>query len=243
MDFSECLPASSGEFDFFKEEKRDGTMSQDLGLDPSDPLNLLLNNNSQDSSMDENNSSHGSPPDWSQLSSSLWPNEGSMQNNLGENTKYSDLGMDFLQMDMDFNQSMAVDPNALHYNNQEYNSGFDFSPYQNRHLATEFLSTPFPFTFNSHASSGPSALSDEFNAQVKERRLSVTSSSESSSGASLSPVLAHSPAVVVSNNDPAEELAQRVRQAAGVMLAVSAGPQYQQPQLTEAKHQSQTHPV
>lgn len=232
MDFADYPQAPNGNFDLFKQENRGDTMHQDLGLDPSDPLNLLLNNSSQDSSMEDGNSSHGTPPDWSQLSSALWPNQGSMQQgNLGENMKYPGLGMDFLQMDMGFNPSMAVDPSALHYDNHGYNPGFDILGYQNQHLATEFLSAPFPFTFNSHPVTSESSLSDnDFNAQVKERRSSVTSSSESSSGASLSPVLEHSPAVPVSN-DPADELAKRVRQTAGVMLAVSAGPPFQQSQL------------
>lgn len=229
MDFADYPPAPSGDFDLFREGNRDNTMSQDLGLDPSDPLNLLLNNNPQDSSMDDGNSSQGSPPDWSQLSSSLWPNQVPMQGNPGENMKYPDMGIDFLQMDMDFNPSMAVEPSALQYDSQGYNSGFDLSVYQNQHLASELLSAPFPFTFNPHASS---ISNDKFSEQTKQRRLSVTSSSESSSGASLSPVLEHSSAVVVPNHDPADELAQRARQAAGVMLAVSAGPQYQQSQFS-----------
>src|ERR1700733_4500122 len=106
MDFADPPIMSSGNFDPFEQEHRDSAMPRDLGLDPSDPLNLLLNNSSQDSSMEDSSSSHGSPPDWSQLSSSFWPNQ-------GENMKpYPALGMDFLQMDMDFNPSMAVDPNS-----------------------------------------------------------------------------------------------------------------------------------
>lgn len=215
---------SNGDFDHFKQENRDTTMHQDLGLDPSDPLNLLLNNNtsgSQDSSMEDTNStsSHGSPADWSQLESTLWPQQ--------QSKSYPDMGigMDFLQqMDMDFNPSMAVDPSALQYNNtHSYNTGtFDLPSYHNDQVANELLSASFPFTFNS--------TGDDFSAlQGKERRMSVTSSSASSSGASLSPVLEHTNAVPIPSNliDPADELAQRVRQIAGVMLAVPAGSQYQ----------------
>lgn len=227
MDFTDHTTTTSSDYDRFKQE----AMSQDLGLDPSDPLNLLLNNNGQDSSMEDSNSSHGSPPDWSQLSSTLWPN----QNNQGENMKYPDLGMEFLQMDMEFNPSMSVDPSALHYNNQTYNTAFDLSSYENPHMPNDLLSASFPFTFSSHPSPEASVSSNDFGSSTKERRLSVTSSSESSSGASLSPVLEHTPAVV--SNDPMDELAQRVRQAAGVMLAVPMGSQYQTQQPGEYLNQ------
>ena len=161
--------------------------------------------------MEDSSSSHGSPPDWSQLSSSLWPNQ-------GDNVKpFADISMDFLNMGMDFNPSMAVDPSSLHYNN-----AFDL----NQHFSNEFMSTSFPFTFNADLSPEESAVSSSESSSdfVKERRLSVTSLSESSSsgasGASLSPAPGHTLAV--------DELAQRVRQTAGVMLAVPAGSQYQQ---------------
>lgn len=227
MDFAEYPQAPIGDFDSFKQDKQDNPMHQDLGLDPSDPLNLFLHNSSQNSSMEDANSPYGTPSDWSQLSSALWPNPGSMQQgNPGENAKYPGISTDFLQMDMGFNPPMAIDPSALHYDSHGYNSGFDMSGYQNQHLATEFLSAPFPFTFNSQPVSESSMSNNEFSAQVNGRRLSVTSSSESSSGASLSPVLEHSPAVAVST-DPADDLAHHVRQVAGVMLAVSAGPQLQ----------------
>ena len=196
---------TSGDFSRFKHENGDSTIHQDLGLDPSDPLNLLLNNSPQDSSMEDSSSSHGSPPDWNQFSSSFWPN----QTLPGDDIKsFPDLGMDFLQMDMDFNPSLAVDPSSLQYNNV----GFDF----NQHLSNEFMSASFPFTFNSHPPPEESAVSSN-----DERRPSMTSSSEGSApSASVSPILGHTSAV--------DELAQRVRQTAGVMLAVPAGSQYQQ---------------
>ena len=201
MDFADSPIMHSGNFDPFEKEQRDGAMPRDLGLDPSDPLNLLLNNSSQDSSMEDSSSSHGSPPDWSQLSSSLWPNQ-------GENMKpYPDLGIDFLQMDMDFNPSMAVDPNSLHYANGVYDL--------NQHLSNEFMSASFPFTFHAHPSPDDPVMGNDF---VKS---SDSSSSESSSSrASLSPVPEPTSAV--------DELAQQVRQTAGVMLAVPSGSQYQQ---------------
>lgn len=181
--------------------------------------------------MDDTSSSnsHESPPDWSTFSSSMWnPPQ-------GENVKYDMSSLDFLQqMDLDFsNQSMVVDPNALHFNTHDThgfnpNAGvpFDMSAFQNDQVANELLSAQFPFTLG--------ADHDFSNPQNKQRRLSVTSSSESSSGASLSPVMEHAhshstapspPASVpvATFNDPADELAHRVRQAAGVMMAVSAG--------------------
>jgi len=82
--------------------------SSDLGLDPSDPLNLLLHNTSQRSSNAsgdfsmEDSSQVGSPPDWSQLSI-LWPShlDGT---NVTDKGKYSDLmdfGLSSLSMDME----------------------------------------------------------------------------------------------------------------------------------------------
>jgi hypothetical protein len=130
---------------------------------------------------------------------------------------FTDFNLDFLNMGMDFNPTMAVDPSALQYNN----AAFDL----NQQVSNEFMSASFPFTFNAHPSPEESAVSSNESSSdyAKDRRSSVTSSSESSpSVASLSPLLENTPAI--------DELAQRVRQTAGVMLAVSAGSQYQQQQ-------------
>ncbi|KAJ7749608.1 hypothetical protein B0H16DRAFT_1844681 [Mycena metata] len=55
-------------------------MNEDLGLNPSNPLNLLLHNHSQHNMQarkDNSSPSIGTPPDWSSLSS-MWPPEDKM---------------------------------------------------------------------------------------------------------------------------------------------------------------------
>ncbi|KAI0075982.1 hypothetical protein K474DRAFT_1598928 [Panus rudis PR-1116 ss-1] len=184
----------------------------------SDPLDILLQTiSSSESSSDS--SPADSPPDWSQYA------------NWAPHDNKSELNSEFnfsLPMDLDFDSNMAVDPSALHFNPSM------FAPHalpevypvnSSAFTAGDFVSASmFPFesptpTNNNWSSTG--------------RRLSVTSSS-SSSGASLSPVISNhghsdggsSPNPVFS--DPASELAQRVRQMSGVTLAVPVSAQVQQ---------------
>ncbi|KII91270.1 hypothetical protein PLICRDRAFT_51441 [Plicaturopsis crispa FD-325 SS-3] len=193
-------------------------MSSELGLDPSDPLNMLLHNIPQngDSYMDDGSPQEGSPPDWSQLST-MWAPQGPMET---DSAKFSDMRMDFDLASIDFSPYMSVDPSALDLNPHR---GFPQHPNQldmSYSSVNDLLTPAFPFTFS--LSEGSVSSSDT--SDLKPRRLSVTSSS-SSSGASLSPIMAPAmPAEVT----PADELAQRARQAAGVMLAVSAGEHAQQ---------------
>ncbi|KZT28071.1 hypothetical protein NEOLEDRAFT_1109510 [Neolentinus lepideus HHB14362 ss-1] len=210
-------------------------------LDPSDPLNLILNNmsSSGDSSMEDSPlSSHGSPPDWSDLSA-LWSNSTPEQDAImTENMKFTqDMNIDFnfsFPMDLDFNPASSIDPSALNLN---YNgvSPLNFSALsasEGTFLPPhELLNIPFPLTQQSNASD---ANTFSFSGhETSHRRLSITSSS-SSSGASLSPILEHNPPVDISpqltpmdKSDPAEELAHKVRQAAGVTLAVPVSAQMQ----------------
>jgi hypothetical protein len=220
------------------------TMSTELGLDPSDPLNLLLSNG--DSSSDES-SQHDNPQDWSKFSA-LWA-DGAEQSSLKPYSDIVDLSdLTHMSMDMDFNPSMAIEPSALHH---FPGSGMNFS-YDDQFNA-ELLSTQFPFMFQFGASGDPTSSSASPQSFTKERRLSVTSSS-SSSGASLSPVpeslaspvpgyasdtvppkeepTQQSELASVYANDPAAELAQRVRQSAGVMLAVPMNAQLQGREVT-----------
>ena len=171
-----------------------------------------------DASSEESTSQADSPPDWSQFSS-LW-DDNTFQPQ-PTNAKFDPTSFDFalnlpLDMDLDFNPSLAVDPAALHFN-------------PNSILATTDLSS---FTPQQQVVFPPG---------LAPRRMSITSSS--SSGASFSPVLdptapssipsvpsttAASPNIpsathVPANgtaNDPVADLAQSVRQAAGVTLAV-----------------------
>jgi hypothetical protein len=142
---------------------------------------------------------------------------------------YVDPGFKYPSLDFevpDESMNMSIDPSALHFDYQH-------------DLSQQLLSVGYPFTFTPHE---PSYNNDPFFG-LKPRRLSITSSS-SSSGASLSPVMEPSiPASVLSSSsgtgtpntlDPAEQLAERVRQSAGVMLAVPGnvrGPQQSMPDI------------
>ncbi|KAF8191166.1 hypothetical protein BJ912DRAFT_1041728 [Pholiota molesta] len=199
-------------------------------LDPSDPLNLLLHNG--DASSDEA-SQHENAQDWSKFST-LWTDGADPTKHYSDMMDFADLSA--LPMDMDFNPSMSIEPSALHYDPLKFNFSYDdqFSA-----LSSELLSGQFPFGFQS-ALSGSDFSGSSSDSSTKERRLSITSSS-SSSGASLSPVPESLPSPHASYTtdtplkeeptqpslDPAAELAQRVRQSAGVMLAVPMNAQLQ----------------
>jgi hypothetical protein len=208
-------------------DQRNRDVQLDLGLDPSDPLNLLLHNNSNsgDSSMEDmsTSSSGNSPPQWSQLSS-LWPSNSYMEQGgqyVDSGMKYPDLGLNTsFPIDMDFNPSMAVNPNSLHFDYARMAYPLQPSDYnQYGPLSNELLSASFPFTF-----SADHAVPNFAESNAKPRRLSITSSS-SSSGASLSPVLGSGESVRsgARHDDGGDELAERVRKSAGVMVAVSGG--------------------
>ncbi|KAL0958103.1 hypothetical protein HGRIS_000275 [Hohenbuehelia grisea] len=196
-----------------------------LSLDPSDPLNLLLK------SAGDVDSSEASPPDWAELSS-LWTNQGDTMNAPSESPN-QDMKATFAGDFMDFGSGMAIDPSALHFDPNTASmatlgqDGLFFGynqPYPAHH---DLLGAgQFPFTFHPPLGDHTSSL----NLNVPQgRRLSVSSSS-SSSGASLSPIIEHKTPVPSSVPAPkteesskqtiAEELAQLVRQSAGVLLAV-----------------------
>ncbi|KAF5352211.1 hypothetical protein D9758_009218 [Tetrapyrgos nigripes] len=193
--------------------------SADLGVDPSDPFNLLMHQSrSSDTSMDD--SSGESLPDWTQLPS-VWPTSTFDSTFGADSDQKAFTHMDFdmgLSSDFDFVSSMGIDPNALQFDNQKMGFSYqDFNP--NNLLPT---SQSFPFTFQAGS---PESITSSDSSQ-HQRRLSVTSSS-SSSGASLSPIVeSRSPSLQAqeqsspSAHSAAEELAQRVRQSAGVMWAV-----------------------
>ncbi|RDB30417.1 hypothetical protein Hypma_007232 [Hypsizygus marmoreus] len=249
MDFFVPSPSSSGSESRSSYSPR--LMSSDLGLDPSDPLNLLLHNTSQthdsqsgNSSMDDSSQEGSSPPDWSQLSA-LWPDQdlGTHIKSYPEVMNFSDLTA--LPMDIDFNPSISIEPSALHFNPIKYNINANYS-YDGviPSYTDDLLTTQFPFTFQSPYDSTTSSNGSPLLSALGHRRLSITSSS-SSSGASLSPVpeSAPSPPTVrdavdfttaitmdtkpIFSNDPAAELAERVRRSAGVMLALPMSAQLQ----------------
>ena len=221
-------------------------MSADLGLDPSDPLNLLLHNTSQrpETEMDDESTA---AQDWSKFSS-LWADHTDQTVTMKpypDIMDFSDLGS--MTMDMDFDPSLTIEPSALHYDFAKVAQGMNYpQDDQFNSYSTELLSGPFPFTFQEALVAGDmSSASASPTSYNKGRRLSITSSS-SSSGASLSPVPesisspqsagasdsvqpkaeSSQPNANPYTSDPAAELAQRVRQSAGVMLAVPIGSQF-----------------
>lgn len=168
-------------------------------LTATDPLSYLLQGDS--SGTDEASSQGQSPADWSPFTSWLEATQQEKVPDMG-------LGSDFnftMPMDLDFEGSMAIDPSALHFN-------------------TSIFTQPEAPVFDASGAFKPEFFTQLLN-QNLGRRMSVTSSS-SSSGASLSPVLDHRPppaqssAGDLSNEDAATELAQRVLQAAGITFAV-----------------------
>lgn len=204
----------------------DEKLKSDLSLDGihfgdgrTDPLDILLQTISNAEHSDASTTS-GSPD------FSGWPTH--------TNDKPPEFTSDFdfsLPMDLDFNPNMAVDPSALHFNPSIFApQSNDVYHLSQNDFASEFISASmFPFE-TEHASN-----SWNNGTTTNGRRLSITSSS-SSSGASLSPVISHQSSVASSassdsghsESDPASELAHRVRQIAGVTLAVPVSAQVQQ---------------
>jgi hypothetical protein len=197
--------------------------------------------------MEESSCEGGSPPDWSQLSA-LWP-----ENDAGQTKPYADV-MDFsdltsLPMDMDFNPSMSIEPSALHFDPMKFTnySYGDPTAYSN-----ELLSAQFPFTFQtaySNSELSSSNASPQLSAESR-RRLSITSSSSSGASFSPAPESVPSPSAAVPTystdmsqafipvtsayaNDPVAELAERVRQSAGVMLALPMSAHLQALELSQ----------
>ncbi|KAI9062224.1 hypothetical protein FKP32DRAFT_1653359 [Trametes sanguinea] len=213
----------------------------ELKADPSDTLQFLLQTMAQahsqanaihslptatqgsaDSSFDSS-----SEPDWASISA--WAQH-------PQHDAKFDLNSDFnfsLPMDLDFDQNMAVDPSALHFTTIFDQSAFSMPPNEGSFLMSNEMvpnnQMLFPHPPAEEQPSWPPSHPDSRSG----RRLSITSSS-SSSGASLSPVMEPASAVgcsppsEVNLNDPASELAQRVRQMAGVTLAVPVSAQVQQ---------------
>ena len=198
----------------------------ELKSDPSETLEFLLQTmvaqaqaqaqqaQGSDASFDPNHH------DWSQLTS--WAAA-------SQEHKF-DLNSDFnfsLPMDLDFDPNMAVDPTALQFTTIFDQSAFTLPPNESSFIMANEMVPNNQMLFSNEDFNIPSFAS------TSSRRLSITSSS-SSSGASLSPVMepaqsvSCSPPSDVNLSDPASELAQRVRQMAGVTLAVPVSAQVQQ---------------
>ncbi|KZP25644.1 hypothetical protein FIBSPDRAFT_950062 [Athelia psychrophila] len=181
----------------------------------------------QDSAMhmsggDSSSSSHDSPNDWSTLPTpSFWPTESQSGlkdfdlNTMGMTMEDPGMALDFLQqMEMDFNPSMAIDPTALQFS---YPVSQDYGVFANDIGTGE----AFPFTFNAHPSPSIGSVSSGDDSNSKDRRLSFGSSV---SAASPSPAVEPTQAAMPNSiSNAADALAERVRQSAGVLLAVPNG--------------------
>ncbi|EMD34676.1 hypothetical protein CERSUDRAFT_116864 [Gelatoporia subvermispora B] len=189
-----------------------------LKSDQSDPFDFLLQTISQ--SM-ETPQDPAQQQDWSQLST--WAQQ---------DIKYPDLASDFnfsLPMDLDFDPNMSVDPSALHFSSI-FDNNFPLPPVDNTFVATaeplqEQLLYPPP---------APTDAGWPAQSSPNPRRLSDASSYTSTSGSAFSPISesasvgSSSPSSDSLHNDAAHDLAQRVRQMAGVTLAVPVSAQVQQ---------------
>ena len=200
------------------------TPHAELKTDPSETLEFLLQTMAAHAQAQaESTFDPASQPDWSQLSQ--WAAQQDQKIDLGADFNFS------FPMDLDFDPNMAVDPSALQFTTIFDQSAFALPPNESSYIRNNEVvhnqqqHLLFPgaedYAMSSHIEPGTG------------RRLSVTSSS-SSSGASLSPIMeaasvvSSSPPSDVNLNDPASELAQRVRQMAGVTLAVPVSAQVQQ---------------
>ncbi|KAG6854425.1 hypothetical protein C0991_006968 [Blastosporella zonata] len=213
---------------------------------PVDPLDFLYS-----SPMDESGTA-----DFNHTTS-IWPETdfNNIQMKPYGDMDFSDLAS--LSMDMDYINAIGVEPSALQFNNFNQHYGFD------AHTASyvdEFAATQFPFTFK-HDPSSPSD-SSSLQSSASGRRLSI-SSSASSSGASFSPApesvpspstakrteftpsypqptelmsSSTNPSAVLSPSDLASQLAERVRQSAGVMLALPMTAQLQAFENQQSQH-------
>ncbi|PCH44728.1 hypothetical protein WOLCODRAFT_139190 [Wolfiporia cocos MD-104 SS10] len=187
---------------------------------PSDEtLDLLLQTISQNVDSASDSSQVNTPPEWERLSSWVRPD--------GKMPDFGDFNFS-LPMDLDFNPNMSVDPSTLHFNSL-FDSANLALPNDNA-----FLMPPgnIPNDFPLSGADDMSWLTQSHVEPTTGRRLSITSSS-SSSGASLSPVMdaasvSSTPSSDSWLNDPAQELAHKVRQMAGVTLAVPVSAQVQQ---------------
>lgn len=206
-------------------------LNEQLQFDDPEAFELLLQTITQHS---DTSQSASSTEDWTRMSTWDQPEP-----------KPSDFGNDFnfsFPMDLDSDPlGLSVDPNSLHFNTSIFSqTALAENPYYGIPLAQGHdLTSASLFPFDNSWATG---------AHLEPgtgRRLSVTSSS-SSSGASLSPIIETKPVVSssppsesgVTDSDPASELAQRVRQAAGVTLAVPVSPQVKQ--LAAASSQGQS---
>lgn len=155
---------------------------------------------------------------------SSWPAPEAKQNDFSSDFNFA------FPMDLDFDPSMSVDPSALHFNTSMFTQP---ALADSQYLLSNMPQEEDMLSASVFSHSQPMWSPESHVGARTARRLSITSSS-SSSGASLSPILepqssvGNSPSSAISDcgdyslNEPdaANELAQQVRQTAGVTLAV-----------------------
>jgi hypothetical protein len=224
-----------------------------LGLDPSDPLNLLIHNSHFGPSAADLSSSasniDNAHPDWAALSAALLASASASDGHAAMHggdghtgsAKHGDLAQapfDFafpIDFDVEFDAAMAVDPSALQFSNDPTLSDLPFPT-----NATSYSSSTPDFSAFGSAPDPQTPLDSAFfghdqfpftplqGHQPAQRRLSQ-SSAASSSGASLSPAPGHahassSPSVASSHTgDSPEDIVARVAQLAGVLSALPGG--------------------
>ena len=169
-------------------------MSPDLELDPSDPLNLLLNNTAHQSPEDDESS------DWSKFST-LWgdpPVGGGLKSPASGNGTTLDFGdLGSLGMDMDFDPSMTIEPSALLYDYSKFAHSMNFtddSYNNNNDYPTSQFHTSTSISSSSEASTPPpstppssSSLGNHQSTKPTTTHTNYVNSSSSSPAASASP--------------------------------------------------------
>jgi hypothetical protein len=184
----------------------------------------LLNDDSPPSSAESASSQADSPPDWSQFSS-LWDSD---RNTFQPtNAKFDPASFDFalnlpLDMDLNFDPSLAVDPTALHFNPNMF-AASDLSSFPSQQLAFPQSLTPRRMSITSSSSSGAS-FSPVLDPTIASSIPSIPSTTAASPNLSS---VTHVP-VNTTMNDSVADLAQSVCQAAGVTLAVPVQGQAEQ---------------
>ena len=187
-------------------------MSDDI----SDPLSLLLNPDS--ASMDD------SPADWSHFTAALWSSPQSTDIDHSDMLDYSTSDqLADLSMNMDIH-SFGIEPNMLHFDHKQQPYADMQYPYFSSSPG-DILSNQFPFSFQAALDQIPPPDSSSSSSISSPSPSISPRSPQLSSPDSRRLSIASTPAIPEPKPQPtpqdaAEELAKRVRETAGVMLAV-----------------------
>lgn len=242
-------------------------LSFEMSLDPADPLSFLMNTGSEtqsgDSSLDDSYLSASTPPSSQnsplpELSAGVAGHEDSKDQvlfgmDMGytwpghlSQFSYDDLNPNMNLMGMSYDSNTLAMPvhgiNAqMQYNADQifHDAGLVYPDVSNLGPTQADVSTTFPFMFSAGNLRPDANMSPAFQMPTTDatgRRLSITSSA-SSSGASLSPIMEYASSSSMaqaypyssvqdqaqsSGNPTIDDLAQRARQIVGVTMALSA---------------------